>query len=494
MDSGFAGKMKIGRRNTVLLALAAVLLQADGASAQRVLTLEESLRIAMDKSPNIRHSRLSLERSQASLNAAKARLKSKFSLSLTPISYSNSTVFNDLFSTWYTQETKESGGEFTVSQPITWTDGTLSLINNFSYRDSYSEFQDQSSKTYMNNLYISFNQPIFTYNKRKMELENLELDLENNQLNYAIQKLSIEQLVMQQFYNVYEAKMQVQVANDEYENTKVGYDISKNKADAGLESLDELYQAELNLSSAQSSLQNQKVTLESALDRFKKLLGIPLDEEIDITADISFNYVEVDLQQAISHGLKNRMEIRQQEIQIENARNNVITTGATNEFWGNINLAYGTSGTDERFSSIYDSPDKNQQFSLTLEVPLWDWGEKKSLLEAARASLKSQELSLEEEKDDILISIRSAYRNLENQVTQIEIAKQNVRNSQLTYDINLEKYRNGDLSSMELNQFQVQLSQKKLNEVSSLIQYRLGLLDMKIQSLWDFENNRSVLE
>ena len=77
---------------------------------------------------------------------------------------------------------------------------------------------------------------------------------------------------------------------------------------------------------------------------------------------------------------------------------------------------------------------------------------------------------------------------------QIEIAEINVKNAQLTYEINLERYKNGDLSSKDMQFYQVQLSQQKLNEVQALINYKLSLLDIKIRSLWDFENNRSVVD
>lgn len=76
---------------------------------------------------------------------------------------------------------------------------------------------------------------------------------------------------------------------------------------------------------------------------------------------------------------------------------------------------------------------------------------------------------------------------------QIEIAKQNQKNAELTYQINLERYRNGDLTSIDLERFQNQLSEKKMNLANSLINYKLELLNLKIQSLWDFENNRSFV-
>ena len=64
--------------------------------------------------------------------------------------------------------------------------------------------------------------------------------------------------------------------------------------------------------------------------------------------------------------------------------------------------------------------------------------------------------------------------------------------AQQTYDINLERYENGDLTSMDLNLFQNQLSEKKNSLIDAQINYKLLLLDMKVQTLWDFEKDQPV--
>ena len=108
--------------------------------------------------------------------------------------------------------------------------------------------------------------------------------------------------------------------------------------------------------------------------------------------------------------------------------------------------------------------------------------------------MKNSQLSEEDEKNNIIIGIRQAYRNVQNQNLQIDIAQQNVKVAQLTYDINLERYENGDLTSMDLNLYQNQLSQKKIGLVDAMIAYKLALLDLKVESMWDFIKNRPVLE
>ena len=78
-------------------------------------------------------------------------------------------------------------------------------------------------------------------------------------------------------------------------------------------------------------------------------------------------------------------------------------------------------------------------------------------------------------------------------MNQIEIARQSERNAQLTYEINLERYENGDLTGMDLNLYQTQLSNQKISYAQALINYKIELLNMKIQSLYDFEKNQPII-
>ena len=475
------------------------------AIGQEIITLEKSIEIAMKNSPEMKRSQLNLLRSQQLLNAQKASLKSRFSMTLTPYSYTHNKQFDTQTSKYFTNETKLSSGVFSISQPVKWTDGTIELINQLSWRDSRttadvynpitSESYEQTSisKSYNNDLYLRLTQPIFTYNRTKLALRELELDLENTSLSYAISKLNIEKQVTQVFYNVYDYKMSLEIKKDEYHNREQSYNIIKNKVEAGLAAREELYQAELDLATSKSNVQNSQVSLDNALDDFKQLIGISLFDDINITSDVTHQPVETSLQKALEIGLEKRMELRQNQINIENAQFDLIRTSASNEFKGNLSVSYGIIGTDKGFDQMYDNPTKNQRASLSLEIPLWDWGEKKMRINAAEAVIQTRELSHENEKNNIIIGIRKVYRNLKNLTNQIEIARQNLRNAQLTYDINLERYKNGDLTSMDLNLYQNQLSEKKMGRIRALINYKIELLNLKIQSLWDFERNRPVI-
>lgn len=460
---------------------------------QQLLDLERALGIASQNSPDIRRSLLNLERSQESLNAQKAALKSQFSLSLNPVEYSRTRSFDDYYSSWYTNESLGTSGTFTVAQPILVTDGTLSLVNRFGWQKSTSDINNIEDRSFTNNLYLSLSQPLFTYNRLRLQLKELQLDLENSNLSYAMQRLNLERLVTQYFYNVYMAQMSLTIAEDELANTEKSYEITKNKVDAGLAAREELYQAELNYATAKSNVQNQQVSLENFKDQFKQYIGMDIFEEIAVMTSVDVNPVDVDLQKAIEYGLGSRMELRQREIDIETSQFDLVRTNALSEFEGNMNLSVGIIGDNRKLGDIYENPTNNPRVSLSFNVPLFDWGEKKSRIKAQEAVIKTQELSFEQEKVQIIMDIRQVYRSLQNIRNQIDIAEQNERNAQLTYEINLERYANGDLTSMDLNLFQTQLSEKKMSYAQALIDYKVELLNLKIQTLYDFEQGKGIV-
>ncbi len=477
----------------ISLLLIALSLAAGSIVAQQVLRLEDALAIAAESSPNIKRVKLSLERSQQSLKAQLAAQKSNFSFNINPLSFSKDRSFDDYTNEWYSRNSLSSSGTFTVAQPIPLTDGMVSLNNRLNWQNTYSEINDKELSTFTNNVYLRYDQPLFTYNQTKMALTELELTMENSQMSFDMQLLSLERTVAQSFYSVYQRQMSLQISQEEYDNQKASFEIIKNKVEGGLSRLEELYQAELNLANSNSAVQNAEVALLNAKDQLKITLGMDLSEELTVLSSISVNPVPIDLDEAINYGLENRLEIRQREIDIENAEFSLIRTQALNEFRGNLSLQVGLFGDNQKFQHIYESPSDNEQVGLTLQIPIFDWGERKARIKAAEASIKTQELSLSDQRIDIVSNIREVHRNLQNLLNQIDIAEQSVRNSQLTYDLNFQRYSNGDLTGMDLSLFQKQLSEAKNGISNAQISYKLEILNMKIQTLYDWETRRSIV-
>lgn len=460
-----------------------------GCFGQELITLSKALELAAQHSPDLMMSALTLEKSQANLEAQNASLKSDFSLQLNPFSYSNQLKYDDRpgGDGWYNVQQTTSGGTFSVSQPILITDATLGLSNNFKWQDANG---DQS---FYNNLILSLNQPLFKHNAQKMALKEVELEVEDAEFSYALQKLSMEKSITQGFYSLYQRQMQVLINEEELINQKQNSLIIKQKVDLGLLPQEEYFQSEVNLISSETSLESSQVTLADAKDDFIVLLGLDFDYNFMAIVNVMMDSVPVDQEAAITRSMQVKRELFQREIDIELAQFALIQTKDNDDFQGNLSVQVGFTGQDASLVEIFDKPTNNTGIGFSLEIPIWDWGKRKAQIRSAEISLEKQELLLEDDKVNIRLTIRKLYRNLASLLHQIEKAEKNVYNAQMTYNVNAERYKNGDITSMDLQLFQNQLSEKKMAQTTAIINYKLELLNMKIQTLYDWEKREDVL-
>jgi len=473
-----------------------MILSGTSLQAQALLTIDRSMDIAVENSPEMQQTELMLVRSQERLNAQRARLKSQMSITLNPFEYEKTNRFDSQTSEWYLNESASTGGTFALNNRILPTDGELMLVNRFSYDYSFTESQfaqDPLSKTYNNRLYLQYTQPIFTYNRIRMETETLELDYEASLIRYLLMRLSLERDVSVDFYAVYSNQMRLEIAHEDLKNNEESYEIINNKVEGGLLALEELYQAEVNLATSRSGVFNAELTLANSLDQFKVLIGLSLDTTLMIATEIIADTVPVNQELAITHALDHRMELREREIDLEKANFDLIVAKSTNEFAGSITASFGVQGNSEEFSNLFETPTNTPAIGLTFNIPIFDWGERKSEIKAAEASLQSTQISYEVEQTNIEMNIRSVVRNLKNLENQIGIQTKTVENAELTYDINLERYRNGDLTSMDLGLYQNQLSESKMALTNAIIDYKIELLNLKIQTLYDFEKQLPII-
>ncbi len=478
-----------------VLLTAVAILAVNTLQAQRVLTMDDAINISIESSPDLLTAELQLQRSEKLLSAQRASLKTQFKLNVDPIDYSNNRYLDAYTSEWYGNESFSSMGTFSISQPIVWTGATVSLNNKFGWQSSSSSTDSgysYSSQSFSNSLYLSIDQPLFTYNDTKYELLTIEMDYENQRISYALTRLSLEQQIISRFYSVFMAQENLRVAQDEMDNAQQSYDIIAEKVRLDMVSRSELFQAEINLSDAESTLATREVSLESAKDNLTQLIGMPIGTEFAVDAEIIDNPVSIDLELAKEHALTNRLELKQREITNKNAEITLLQVKDNNSFQGELSLSIGVMGDNPAFEDIYITPTSSPSVNLSFSIPIFDWGARKDKITAQKLQIAINKIDEEQELIDIELEVLTSYRSLNNYIKQIEIAKKSVDNAQQTYDLNVEYYRAGEITGMEMNEVQTQLSNQKISLAQAMVDYKLELINLKCITLYDFEKREPI--
>ncbi len=458
--------------------LLSVLFLANNIYAQKILSLEDALSIALKESYSIKYAEYSLESSQKNLEAVKLGLRTSVDMEFDLPRYSRSlsSQFNPLtgneefFKIGNT--TLESRLYFT--QPIVFTNGTFSLVGSIFGRDQLG----REANDYYSNLSLRLKQPLFTFNTLGASLQRAEINMQKSERNYSKTQQEIIYNVTAAFYQLYQTMKNVEIAEEKVKQTNLSYETAINKFKAGLIAEVEALQLEVDLSASKNELLNALTKFSESKNNFKILIGLPLEEDFNITASVVYNPIEVDLNEAIEYALKNRPELKNSDADITLNRLNVDEVDSKGNINAMINANYGINKNDDRFKDIFSSFAEDRSITFTLSVPVWHWGKNSREVESAEANLKMAQLNFNNEKEEIKKEIITVVNKLKSAKARVEVLSKSVELAQKSYDISLSRFQAGTITSFDLSQMQLRLTDAKINSLNALIDYQLALTDL----------------
>jgi len=310
--------------------------------------------------------------------------------------------------------------------------------------------------------------------------------------------------VTAEFYALYHNKKQVEIALEKLTNSEESFRIARLKLEGGRIAQGDVMSAEVSVAQNKAAYLKAINEMQNEEDRFKQLIGLDLDREIGIVTNLEYMPVLIDVQRATDEALKNRLEIRETEMDINLLKIEVDRAKRLREFQGNISAYYDLTGistlgegtTSQLFRSsldnIQDRP-PNRGIALTLSVPIYDWGRGSSKVKQAKLNLQSKELYKEDQEVTIRREVREIIRSVTESSEQLNIHQKNLDLARQTYKINQIRFENGDISNQDLTREQEILATIQLDYLNAFIGYQLSINNLKRKTMWDFENNKSYV-
>jgi outer membrane protein len=483
-----------------------------GVKAQDTLTIsyEDAIIYALGESYTIRsHGKLK-EASQHYYQYYKAMFKPRFDLELgIPVweEYVNRIEVPDGLPVY------NSYGSMMLNSDLSFkyilpSGGNISLSTNL-YRQNLTTILASDNEKLKNDLFysrfwISLSQPLFTKNQLRENLREAEFRYMKTAAYFTRAQMDIVYRVTQEFYKLYETSVEYEIARERLTNSKESFRIARLKTESGripqadlLSEEVSMYRDEANLLRAQNAMNNEE-------DNFKQLVGIDLQKKVRIITDLNYSTFVIDENKALEEALKNRLEITEQNMDINLQQITVDRAKREREFKGNLSAYYDltgistleTSNTWElAHSSIEDISNRppNRGLMLTFSFPIYDWGRGKERVKEANLNLEEKQLSLEDTKITITREVREVIRTVNESREQIKIHEKNLERARKTYRISQKRFENGDISSQELVIERERLADVQLEYLNAFITYQMAVNDLKRKTMWDFENNRTYL-
>ncbi len=312
---------------------------------------------------------------------------------------------------------------------------------------------------------------LYDYGRRFLHLKTVKSKKRSLKENYrrAYQNKSLE--ITSAYLSVLKGKELVNLSKKRLERAERYYGLTETKLKVGLVSYADLLKSKVEVKSAESGLISDLNNLSLSKIKLTNLLGLEKEVDYHLDPEIKISFPFLPLEKSLSEALNKRPEIKEEEekkIQADYAYRLV-----RKDYLPSCSLKGNYDYYLNRDLSGY--PDTtNWTFFLTVEVPIFDAGIRRSRLK--QAELNKEKLNFSEERliRDITEDVSSAFFNLQNSEKLKEVQEERVTAANESLRLATARYEEGISSILEVIDAQTDLVSAETDRINTLFNYQLA--------------------
>ena len=246
--------------------------------------------------------------------------------------------------------------------------------------------------------------------------------------------------------------------------------IVQKRFDEGAISKTDLLMVKTRLKEAELQESTRNMNYQTAMQSFKIMMGVPLEEKWVIIDSIQKPVIVPGLQ-SLEVTLKRRADyqIAVQDFNLTKQQTKIIRSKYLPQLAVGVKETWGTplinvSG-DEKFATVAFAK---------LSMPIFNWGEKRQYVKQNRAMETSKELAMSKVEDQVKEELANAWVKLNENWKQVEIANSTLEIARENLKLNTFSYNEGKLPILDVLSSQATWLQAYTNVVSANYQYKVA--------------------
>ena len=276
------------------------------------------------------------------------------------------------------------------------------------------------------------------------------------------------------YFNVIKAEKLLDVARQAVKQLQSHRDMAQSFFDVGMIPRNDLLHAEVELANGQQLLVRSENGLELSRSKLNTVLRREIDAPVkveDVFADTPF---EKSLGDCLHIAMENRPEIKSYLLKVEQAKK--VVDQAKSEFFPNVSLV----GNYSRFgdtAGVSGSAFKDQESWYVMAVAnwnFWEWGKTKNRVDMTRSRENQIMDAVTNIKDHITLEVKSAYLLLHEAEKQIIVSKKAIEQAEENFRITRERYKEQVATSTDVLDAQTLLTRAKSDYTNALGDYHIG--------------------
>lgn len=286
--------------------------------------------------------------------------------------------------------------------------------------------------------------------------------------------------VIGSYYDIIRQKQQLKSINEVINYNRERVLITETGFNAGSLAKTDLLQAKIDLNVALENAINQEYAISAAKKSLNSLLGQSPDNQFDVSDSIPLNYSpnNDELAQKLNSSNINILAYQKQiEITKLTLKENQSAYLPRFDLVGTYNF----SSLSNSASLLLTNRTYGPQVAGILQIPIYSAGENKRKVAVSKLEVESSELDLKNVKLQMLTDLQNTLKDFENQSRLFEIETENSALAKENFEISLDRLRYGQTTSLEVHLAQEQYVLSSTRLVN--FQYNLKLAEIKLKQL-----------
>ncbi len=457
------------------------------------LTLEEVIRMAQESSPNAVQARNTYESAYWSYRSYKASMRPSLSLSTRPsLNRSTSSVTLGDGSVQYARTNSMSNNlTLDLSQNLWFTGGTISLSSSVNRLDMLG--QNHTTTYYSQPLQLSFSQDLSGYNSMKWECKTEPLYYKMARKQYAETMELVAANAVNYFFNLASAQTELEIATINLEAADTMYAFGLGRYNIGTITENELLQLELNKLNEETSIITTQMSFDEAADQLRNFLNLPSDARIEVVTSDSIPGFQVELQKALELAYENNPDMESMQLSRLNSESALARAKSQAGLRASVYVRLGLAQTGDDINESMHNLNDEQSISLTVSIPILDWGQGKGRVRVARNNLDLTNMRLEQQQLSFDRQVTRAVSQFNLQERRVEIAHRTMLTAQHRYEVARQLYMTGRSTVLDLNSAITSKDSAYRGYVSALSTWWQLYYTIRSMTGYDFQND-SLLE
>ena len=461
--------------------------------AQRLLTLNESLRLACEASPDAQAARHSFRTAYWNYRYHKANYLPALSLASNPyLNRSISKVTQGDGSVRYVEQNLLSSDiSLRLTQNIPWTGGTLSVESSI---DRLDLFNEKSTSWQTAPMFVTYSQQLFGYNSMKWDRRIEPAKYTEARRTYVETVEYVKSTAVSRFFSLAQAQSDLENARKNFAQADTLYRIAQGRYELGTITESDMLQLEVKRLNEETALLNAGTQLDYAMQSLRSYLGITSDDSLVIRTDSIVPVFLVNAERALSIARKRAPDVLQWQRRLTQADADVAYAKSQSGLKADIYLRFGLTQTAERFKEAYRNPMDQQYVSIGLALPILDWGRGKGRVQVARSQRELVKTQVEQAETDFAQNVRRIVAQFNLAARRVGISRRAAETAERHYDVARRLYVMGKNSVLELNTALAEKDAARQAAMSSLETYWSLYFTLRALTLYDFEKDCEIEE